>query len=154
MHYNFIAWMPLFVAGILTSKVKNDETLESNINVYSVLTMIVSIVAIFIINYNFYSWTLMPFVSVLFFYTLGRLLYSIKSIRKVGVWIGSISSYIFVAHPIAQMLSEKILSVCQVRALPMRLLYIVIMYVCITLLLTYLYKPIHKWLIKKVECKY
>ena len=154
MHYNFIAWIPLFVTGILVARINGNRNLIGfSHKSLDVVVMCVSFVVLFLINKSFYLWIFMPFVSVLFFYISANIMSWNNVLKKLGVWLGGLSSYIFVVHPIAQLLSEKLLSICQAKAIPVRLLYVVIIYVILTLILVYLYRPVHQWLVMKVNNK-
>ena len=104
MRHNFIGWIPVFVLGIVAAKVNLFNSFEDYSGLVYLVICFLCIVLSYALNINFYLWLLLPFVSIVFFYCLSLLVESTNISRKFFIWYGKLSSYIFVAHPIAVLL--------------------------------------------------
>lgn len=144
IRHNSFGWITFFICGMLVGR----EHLEKghNSKIYSITPYLKTggvflLLLMFVMNVNFYAWIFMPFVAILFFISLGLILEKNTKLYRIMVWIGNLSSYIFVAHPIAMVIVQNIpLSV----SLWISTLVYVTLFMCIALA----YKPIHLRIIR------
>ena len=148
MRYNFIGWIPVFFSGILCAH--KDGDLVCKKWVLTVL-MLFSSVLVFCMNWNYYTWVIMPFLCILFFYSISELICSVKIIKAIPIWLGKISSYIFVCHPISLLLIEKIMKIGEGHNLIAPLFLYTVIYFLLTIGLVYLYKPLHQGLVRVID---
>lgn len=98
---NSFGWLPVFITGILFAR-NSGRLISVSRNILFLMGLAISsFVFLFLTNLNYYSWVLMPFVSVVFFLSLGFFINKIKSLRTACVYLGKLSPFIFVSHPIA-----------------------------------------------------
>ena len=105
---NFIGWVPVFFAGICVADSNGNFRLHQN----SFILLIESIFILFLIsvsNLSFYTWLIVPFLALFFFAVIGQVCFNVKFLRTAFLWIGNLSSYLFVCHPIARGITHKIL---------------------------------------------
>jgi hypothetical protein len=103
---NFIGWLPVFCLGIWIAQTKNSIRLTFK-SVWLFLIAVIFLGIICIANLHFLSWLFVPFFALAFLISLGELCYRISWLRKVFVWMGGLSSYLFVVHPIARGITHK-----------------------------------------------
>ena len=53
-------------------------------------------------NLNFYIWIFVPFISLIFFYSLAKLTERGHFVKLAVLWLGNYSAYIFAVHPIVR----------------------------------------------------
>ena len=96
---NFLGWISLFIVGVIMGRINRKEGVKYNI--FSLICLTVFFLCLsWFLNYNYYIWLLLPFSSVVFFYTLAKLVSLSSIFSKLSNWIGQISPYIFVVHPL------------------------------------------------------
>ena len=135
----FPGWFPLFALGIWQAK-QGDAFAEIGWIKCS-LIVICTAVLIFVMNLNMISWIVVPIVALMFFITLSRLVLKIDWLRKTFAWIGVYSAFIFVCHPLARTVVNRLNGFVP-------LLGIVIIYFLITMLLAFFYATLYKKLLK------
>lgn len=109
----FPGWFPLFAIGIWMA---NDDRLMRMIEGYSIYkTIILLMILLFfvvIMNFNIISWLFIPIVSLFLFFLLSKIIVNIEYMDGLFKWIGRLSAFIFVCHPVAVriviLLCEKI----------------------------------------------
>lgn len=103
---NFIGWLPVFCLGIwMADTKKNIQLTDKSIWVFFIAVALFGIICL--ANLKFLSWLFVPFLALVIIVLIGELCYRIGWIRKVFVWIGGLSSYLFVVHPIAKGITHK-----------------------------------------------
>ena len=142
LHYvkkNFYGWLPFFILGLFCAR--KGGLLLSNRLLVSLISLL-SFVLIFLMNINYYLWIMMPFASIVFFLSISILLNNITMLKKVGVWLGKNSPYIFVTHQIS-----IILVLALIDKIPYDGMWVwVILYIGFTLCLSLLYGCLHNYL--------
>ncbi len=104
---NFIGWVPIFCLGIWVANTKRNLRLPSNW-LLLVLMALVLFVIICIASFNFYSWLFVPLIALLLLLVLGEIFCLMNLTKKLFVWIGGLSSYLFVVHPMARGIAHKV----------------------------------------------
>lgn len=137
LHYlrvNSFAWLPLFFIGIGAARSSKDILLNNN--VFLLVSMLLCFSLLFFINISFYLWIIMPLVALLFFMLTTIVVEKNKLTKAVGLWLGKLSPYIFVAHPIILLLVDK-------SGIEAPLLVLTLFYVILFILLSIIYKYLH-----------
>ncbi len=137
LHYlrvNSFAWLPLFFIGI--GAARSGKIIQLNNNAFLFVSMLLCFSLLFFVNISFYSWIIMPIVALLFF-LLATIVVEKNCVTKaVGLWLGKLSPYIFVAHPIVLLMVDK-------SGIEAPLVVLTLFYIILFLLLSILYKYLH-----------
>lgn len=134
---NAIGWLPVFIMGILMARQRNAYPTTSNL--LSIIVTLLSFILLFIMNLNYISWIIMPFVAVIFFYSLSQVINRTNVGYAIGNWLGVYSAYIFVTHPIGILAMQWIMRIIDLNYL----WQLTLLYMIITLCLSLLYRKIH-----------
>ena len=126
----FTGWFPLFALGILQAH-RNDVYADIWWG-KSCAIVICTAILVFVMNLNLISWVMVPIVALMFFITLSRLVISVKWLRLPIIWVGRYSAFVFVCHPIARVVANRLHG-----SVP--LIGIIILYFMMTMLLAVLY---------------
>ncbi len=120
--YNSVGWLLPFAIGSLLAK--NDINL--NVKEWKwFLLLFISVVSILLFGFNYYLWLMIPAMTLLFYLSLCKLIkgFFYKTFR----FVGSISMYIFLVHPIIR---EVVITIStEYRCLGVTI-YIIITIVC------------------------
>lgn len=139
--HNFIGWGQIFLMGMIIAKTNWDNYLPSN-NILLWSLSIVCLCLLFVLQLNVWTWLLfVPFVALLFFVFLSRAVNNIVILKKIGIWLGNYSSYIFVAHPVFRII---VLSLYERFYMPLWLM--TLLYTVLFIFGAIIYKPIYQWL--------
>lgn len=137
IRHNSVGWLMAFVLGIVVER-WNKEISLSKVNLW--IISILSFILMLVMNLNYYSWIFVPFVALMFFYSISRLTLESKILRggKILPWLGKYSSCIFVCHPIVRlaMYNEPKITGISYK------IVLVLLYVVITLLLAFVYNKL------------
>ena len=87
------------------------------------------------------AWVFIPVVTLLFFLMLGKLVQQVKPLFYIFLWIGGLSAFIFVCHPIARTFVNKVLAPH---------VGILLINVLIYLLFTILFAILYRWLYQRI----
>ncbi len=141
---NSFGWLPVFITGILFARNAGRMISLSTNNLILISVAISSFFILFLTNLNYYSWVLMPFVSVVFFLSIGIIINKIKVLRIAVVYLGKLSPYIFVGHPISIYFMQLLLnSICfQKMDTPFLAFTYGCLYMTICLFISHLFKKI------------
>lgn len=101
-------WFPVFTIGYLFSGINKKERMNTSWQVESLLSFLLFLFAI-LMNFHFITWVFIPIVSVFAFLFLGKLVLRIRIISEAFRWIGVYSSCLFVCHPIARVMINRII---------------------------------------------
>lgn len=102
IRHNFIGWILPFSLGILYAKY--DIKIISNKWYINLLAFIVLAIALIISEINGYFWRFSSIISILLAIYLNELIKKVDIINKSFTYIGSISAYLFVIHPVIRYL--------------------------------------------------
>lgn len=148
---SFVGWMPVFIFGMIigqnTVSIKNLIAPESPrcrknaMLLMSIIVMIISGLAILLMNLNYYLWVLMPFVAICFFYCSAIFIERIPVVNTVSLWLGENSSYIFVSHAIALFFVQILLHHSIMESVS--LFVMAVLYIVLFIIIALLYKLIH-----------
>ena len=136
----FTGWFFVFALGIwcaqsnMIQRIKTSWWMELIIVVASAFLMIQ-------MNRWLLAWIFIPVVALLFFLMLGLLLQRVKPLFNIFLWIGGLSAFIFVCHPIARTFVNKILAPH---------VGILLINVFIYLLFTILFAVLYRWLYQRI----
>jgi len=94
--YNAVGWLIPFAMGILLSKIRR-ITIHSS---QWLCIFVLSFALLLLLGSNYYLWLIIPIVSIAFYISLCKLLRGY--VYSFFFFIGNISLYIFVIHPIVR----------------------------------------------------
>ena len=144
--YCIPGWFPLFAIGIW---VANNDKLIRRIENFSkcktiVLIIMLSILVV-VMNFNVLSWLFVPIVSLFLFFLLSKIIINIKYVDGLFKWIGKLSAFIFVCHPIARtiVLNSKF------HIKENGICFTLIVYTILALFLSYFYEKLYNQLSKR-----
>lgn len=138
---NCIGWLPVFYLGIVAT---SNKFSIKKLKVGGIILMVlISLIMLFIMNLNYVLWLFMPIIAVMFFYFLSLLTSEINAVKRTAIWIGNLSPFIFVFHPISILLYQKIM----VYEFQLPLWLLTICYCIITVCGAKLFKEIHKYIL-------
>ena len=95
--YNSVGWLLPFAIGSLLAKI------DVNLNVEEwkwLLLLFISLVSVFLFGFNYHLWLMIPAMTLIFYLSLCKL---IKGFLYITFrFVGSISMFIFLIHPIVR----------------------------------------------------
>lgn len=136
----FTGWFCVFALGIWFAQSKIMQKINTS---WWVELLIIIIMGYMMAQMNrlLITWLFVPFIALFFFMALGMLVQRIKPIKSVFQWIGGISAFIFVCHPIARTIVNSIV------APHIEILFVnVILYLLVTVLISLCYR----WLCQRI----
>ena len=144
--HNFIGWGQIFLMGMIVAKADWDKYVPSN----SILLLSLAVACLFlflVLQLNVWTWLLIvPFVALLFNIFLSGAINNTVVLKKLFVWLGNYSSFIFVAHPVARSI---VLSLYERFCMPLWLM--TLFYTVLFILGAIIYKPIYQWLMSSIK---
>ena len=142
----FTGWFPLFAIGIWMA---NDNKLIKIIEGYSKWETIVLLIAlsflVVIMNINIISWLFVPIISLFLFFLLSKIIINIKYVNELFKYIGGLSAFIFVCHPIIR----SIILYDKFHINNHGIWLSLIVYTILTLVLSHFYKKLYNTLSKR-----
>ena len=107
---NFIGWLPVFGTGIYLGRyekphVENSEKPSSRW--LYLLLLLLSSGLIVLCNVSPWSWVLIHFAALLFFYSLIKVFDGLTPVKSLFAFIGTYASFIFASHPIARIIINE-----------------------------------------------
>lgn len=106
---NFIGWLPIFSTGIYFAR--NDHKRLDAIAENSLLLLLIlalSIIALIVCNLSPWAWVFIHFACVAFFIALLYLIEKAGILSRFFSFLGSVSAFLFVCHPIARTITNDI----------------------------------------------
>lgn len=139
--HNFIGWGQIFLMGMIVAKTDLTNHMPSN-KLLLWLLAIMSLCLLPVLQLNVWMWLLfVPIIALLFFIFLSGAIDNTCFLKKIGLWLGDYSSFIFVAHPVARsivvLIHDKI---------TMPLWFMTVVYIVMFILGAIALKPIYQWL--------
>ncbi len=102
LRHNFFGWGHIFLTGMIVAKINNNKCFTQTTIVY-VIVGALSLILLPFLQLNVWLWLLfVPFVALLFFVALANAFNNIPPLKKIGLWLGNYSAFIFVVHPIVR----------------------------------------------------
>ncbi len=106
---NFIGWLPIFAAGIYTARSSQSRPNFHIKNPMILLLVLVLCTGLLILcNLSQWTWIFIHFAGVAFFIILMWLIEKSGFLRRFFSYLGTISAFIFVCHPIARIITNDI----------------------------------------------
>ena len=139
----FTGWFCVFALGVWFAQTNIMQNIKTNLWL-ELIVLVVTGLLVAQMNRLLIAWMFLPFVALIFFIVLGMLVQRIKPICSVFHWIGGISAFIFVCHPIARTIVNSFV-------LPyIRILFVnVVLYLLVTILIALCYR----WLCQRIISK-
>lgn len=138
---NLIGWIPVFVTGMLMASYPDKDRKCSTLVQFFVVAL--SLVLMIVMNANYYLWVFIPWMSILFFYTLAVLINKLKC-KRVSLWLGTNSMYIFCAHPLVILLFQTLYDKGILHEVPLYLL--TVLYIVLFLTIAIVYRIFHRFI--------
>ncbi len=140
----FMGWFEIFAFGIFLAQSQIAHKVFSIPWYLELILLLILSAVIFLLNYKLETWLFLPFTSLIAFLLLGDLILKIKYLSSIFRWIGTLSAFIFVCHPIVRILAIHI-------SLEKGLFLILFMYISLTFLFSIVYKYMYKKLLSFLE---
>ena len=109
---------------------------------FSLIIFVMSLALIVVVNYNYYPWLFMPYFALPLFFSLTNLTIKVRSLNKITLFIGTISTYFFLSHPIVLKIREVLGFGNDAFVLQ------IILYVISSIIISFIYRYFHTILIK------
>lgn len=138
---NCFSWLPIFCLGCIFGQSKYD--IQQWKPMFSLIIFVMSLALIVVVNYNYYLCLFMPYFALPLFFSLTNLTIKVKLLNKIVLYIGSISTYIFLSHPIVLKIREMLSFGNEA------FVFQIILYLISTIIISYIYRYFHKIIIKK-----
>ena len=139
---NCVSWLPIFCFGCIFGKSK--YVIQQWKSIHSLFIFILSLALIMATNCNYYVWFFMPYFALPLFLSLANLTKNIRLLNKFVLYIGNMSTYIFLSHPIVLKL-RAIIGVSNDDFVLQMILYFLS-----TIIISYIYRYLHNSLIKRI----
>lgn len=151
MKNNFIGWLPLFLCGVWIGRKDWSSSKELPRYAFAILTCILLVLSVFM-NSNYYLWIALPFCVTAFFYCFIKCVKGYGFINKILTWLGIFSASIFVANPVARVITLRIMQVFSPEMLSSNahvssafFSIFVPVYILITCVLAYYNNKLYRW---------
>ncbi len=128
---NFFGWLPIFVFGIWVSR--DHDAIPLIHPIWLFLTALVCLGLLVLCNCHGIAWVFIHFPAFGLFLSLTLLVDRYRVLRSVFVWIGSMSAFLFVVHPIARGIVIRVL----LGKVPLPVLLLVYLALCFALAFPY-----------------
>lgn len=135
--HNFLGWIPVFSLGVYAAR-RDSLPLPSRPRTWG-LFAILAAGGLVLCNLSRYPWIFSHFFALALFLSLTKLVDELRLTRKVFLFFGGISSFLFVAHPLARTLANLLQS-----HLPDNLFLLVCVYFVAALALAFLLRAINR----------
>lgn len=103
MRHNFIGWLVLFVLGIYHARTPMKDLSRGK----AFLIFMLSLIVFFVAQFNSITWQLTPIAVIPLSLCLARVIQRSSLSKRIFVYVGTLSPYIFVVHPIVRNLMCK-----------------------------------------------
>lgn len=130
----FTGWFPLYALGIWQAQ--RDDVFAGIGWAKSSVVVLCTAFLVFVMNLNLICWVLVPIVALIFFIALSKIVLLVKWLRLPIMWVGQLSAFVFVCHPIARVVANRLNG-----SVP--LFGIIILYFMMTMLLAVLYSKLY-----------
>ena len=141
LRHNFMGWGQVFLTGMAVAKSNFEKHLPTKTLPLFLLAglCLVSLPFLFL---NVWTWFLIvPFVAVMFFVFLAGGVNNTKILKRIGLWLGKYSAFIFVVHPIV-----RSMIIILNKRVSLELWQMTAIYIFAVILGAFIYKPLYKWL--------
>ena len=105
---NFVGWLPVFSLGVYCAR--SDKTVSFSLPV-DILVAVASLGLIVLCNLNKYLWVFIHIPSLVFFFSLMRLIARTSLTKRVFLYLGNLSAFIFACHPVSRSFVNRFLPV-------------------------------------------
>lgn len=95
--HNCIRWMLPFLLGVCLGRYAKPK--KENWILTALMT-VVSLLFLFLFSFNQKLWFLTPLFAIGFFIGIVKLFMKIRPLKSLGIWLGSLSAYLFATHPL------------------------------------------------------
>ena len=137
VRHNCVGWFMPFVMGIMYSRYAKNIPKRF---IFSMLTgscLLLGVLLLWYCNYNVYTWLLTPLFSVIVIATIIKLLFIyVHFLYECFTWLGHISSFLFVVHPLIR---ELVLTIDDTSIS----LSSLSLYLTLSIIFSIIYKPIY-----------
>ena len=145
VRHNFIGWGQVFLAGMILAKSDSEKYLPGKAWVAWIIAAL-SLASLPFLLLNGWTWLLIvPYVALLFFLSLTVAVSKTFVLKRVGLWLGKYSAFIFVTHPIVRTVMAHFYDRVTIPLWLSTLLYTI----CF-ILGAIAYKPVYQWLMRRV----
>lgn len=97
LRYNFIGGILPFAFGLLYAKFMPQVSKKTHIIIF-----IISLLAIYALNITYFTWYLIPIFVCMAAISFIKLVHSCGLFMNLIIWVGNISSALFICHPITR----------------------------------------------------
>jgi hypothetical protein len=140
----FTGWFPVFALGIYYSMKKREIKVDRHSLWLEIVLAFILLGIMVLMNNNFHVWIFLPIVGLYWFFALAKIvLCSGPYVSKVFAWIGKYSAAIFVCHPIARTVVNRL----YVRFDHLEV--IISLFFVLTLIIAFYYDKLYKLLLKR-----
>lgn len=142
---NFVGWLPIFFIGIWYANTNYQIKFPSN-KLILLLFSAIMLIAICLMNLNFYAWLFAQFFALIFFALIGKLSYNVRVLKQIFLWLGKYSALIFVSQTIARGFSRRLFENTSIFIM-------VLAYILLTMIISMGYKYLYDKLLKIAKIK-
>lgn len=137
----FTGWFAIFAIGLwLGNKDEKEVAKYSNHSMlFDIMLIIISAFLVFWMNKWMVMWLLVPFAALVMFVSIGLVIMRSIYLSAVFKWIGQLSAFIFVCHPIVRFVINRYM-----LGRVDNLLCVVFVYVISTIIIAVLYQRLYK----------
>lgn len=144
---SFTGWFPVFAIGVWLGIRKTN--LISKMSAWNELLICVILLCLILFMGRWMiTWLFVPIIALAWFLVVGLLLMRTRYLSELFRWFGRYSACIFVCHPIARLIVNKV-----VNPVFFNLAVIVLLYLVATVVIVYFYDKLYKWLLSKLVSK-
>lgn len=138
--HNFFGWGQLFIGGMIAARYSSKMP---QLNTWqTALIALASIVLVVYTSLYLVPWMIfLPFMAVIAVWSLSQLVVRCRIVKRVALWLGMMSSFIFACHPVIRFY------VCKEPISIFNILIQCVIYISCTMLLSVAFG----WLMKKVR---
>jgi peptidoglycan/LPS O-acetylase OafA/YrhL len=101
LRYNFTGWGHIFILGMIVGKMNDIKFCPEKMSL-KILLLIISFILLPVLNLSYVLWLFfLPFVALYVFILLADIInYNDNIFRKIGLFLGKYSAFIFVTHAV------------------------------------------------------
>ena len=142
----FTGWFPVFALGIWFVNDERPIRLIEKISTFTTCLLLLLMPALIVImQLNVISWLISPVVSFFFFVLFAKLIVNTRYVSELFKWIGGVSAYLFVCHPMAR-------QICIIFHMSNYGICVsLFVYTVMTFIIALFYQKIHKQLVTKFK---
>ena len=142
VRHNFVGWLLPFSLGIWLGQSSKWGVLF-NANWKNLLWVVCGGLLVMLSNLNYYFWIFGSVMAIFAAIGLAKLMSKVRCVDEIGVWLGSLSAFIFAVHPAIRLLCKKICFSDMTR------FPYLMGYVLLSIIFAIIYRYIHKRLFSR-----